>query len=204
MFKFNKNGPFPLICFIIVLLFSTNIFSQTKSNLNIFYSMVDSSSSLLLSNVPNGNKKIEINMPPANTYFILNERLLNSLASKGIDIKPDSISRKLRVNYVIDNARVSYTNMSRNGVFGSYYVNRNITLSGSFIIIGSGTVSKTFDYKYSDNVKLDSVKECENRALPFTHGELPAEPFFSSLVEPAIAVASAAVTVILFFTVRSK
>jgi len=41
-------------------------------------------------------------------------------------------------------------------------------------------------------------------SLPFTRAELPPEPFFSGLLEPAVAIGSAAVAIYLLFAVRSK
>jgi hypothetical protein len=48
------------------------------------------------------------------------------------------------------------------------------------------------------------VKSLENQALPFTKGEVPPEPLFSSLLEPAVALGTAAVVIYLFFSIRSK
>ena len=184
--------------------FGSNAFSQTKSNLELFYSMVDSSSASIISDLQAEKEGLSIKLLSDNSYFILTERLISSLVTKKINVSSDSSKNLIDVRYIIDNAKVNYEDISREGIFGSYFVKRNLTLSGSFVIQGSKTFSKKFSYFYSDKIKLDSVKDIENSSFPFTHGELPTEPFFSSLVEPVIAVASAALTVILFFTVRSK
>ena len=166
--------------------------------------MVDSSSASIISDLQAEKEGLSIKLLSDNSYFILTERLISSLVTKKINVSSDSSKNLIDVRYIIDNAKVNYEDISREGIFGSYFVKRNLTLSGSFVIQGSKTFSKKFSYFYSDKIKLDSVKDIENSSFPFTHGELPTEPFFSSLVEPVIAVASAALTVILFFTVRSK
>lgn len=51
---------------------------------------------------------------------------------------------------------------------------------------------------------VSDVKNLENISYPFTQAQLPAEPFLASVYEPVIAVGVTAITVILFFTVRSK
>jgi len=65
-------------------------------------------------------------------------------------------------------------------------------------------VVKNFKFNYIDTVDANKIKNIEDPAIPFTQAALPAEPFFSSIYEPVIAVGAAALTVILFFTVRSK
>jgi hypothetical protein len=81
---------------------------------------------------------------------------------------------------------------------------RKIDLSGSYSISKETVISERFDYAYIDTVSVDDAKAIENPSFPFTQAEIPSEPFFSSLLEPAIAIGSAALAVILFFTIRSK
>jgi hypothetical protein len=201
----EKRKVIAFIYLLIVLsFFDNNVFSQTKNNLELFYSMVDSSSAAIVSTLPIDKENLSINLITDNSFFILKERLISSLVRNKINVSSDSGKNLIAVRYAIDNAKVNYEDISREGIFGSYFVKRNLTLSGSFVILSSKTFSNKFSFFYSDKIKLDSVKDIENGTFPFTHGELPSEPFFSSLIEPVIAVASAALTVILFFTVRSK
>jgi hypothetical protein len=201
----EKRKVIAFIYLLIVLsFFDNNVFSQTKNNLELFYSMVDSSSAAIVSTLPIDKENLSINLITDNSFFILKERLISSLVRNKINVSSDSGKNLIAVRYAIDNAKVNYEDISREGIFGSYFVKRNLTLSGSFVILSSKTFSNKFSFFYSDKIKLDSVKDIENSTFPFTHGELPSEPFFSSLIEPVIAVASAALTVILFFTVRSK
>ena len=84
------------------------------------------------------------------------------------------------------------------------YTNRNVTLSGNYSVNQPEVSVRNFRYSYSDTVNANMIKKIENPAFPFTQASIPAEPFFSSIYEPVIAVGAAALTVILFFTVRSK
>ena len=61
-----------------------------------------------------------------------------------------------------------------------------------------------YKYNFSDTVALSNINNLQNIAYSFTSPEIPNEPFFSSLLEPTIAIGTAAVAVYLFFNIRSK
>ena len=109
----------------------------------------------------------------------------------------------VRVNFVLDNALVEYSEPEKNGIFGEFLTERKIELSGNYFISGKSQIND-FNLVEKDTINVEDVEKIENRSYPFTQGELPPEPFFSSLLEPIVAISAAAVTVILFFTVRSK
>jgi hypothetical protein len=116
----------------------------------------------------------------------------------------DTAGGKIYINYVLDQAKVKYGNIFRSGFFGSYYLPRKIEVSGNYSIKNNAFIYKEFHYNYLDTVQVDSVKTLENSSYSFTQGNVPAEPFFSSLFEPLIAIGTAAIAVFLFFTIRSK
>ena len=66
------------------------------------------------------------------------------------------------------------------------------------ILTGEFNISKI------DSINYDDISKLENFSLPFTRGDLPPEPIAPSIIEPLIAISSAVLTVVLFFTVRSK
>ena len=55
-----------------------------------------------------------------------------------------------------------------------------------------------------DTISYDNFAFIENNSLPFTNANVPSEPFLPSIIEPVIAITAIAVTIILFFTVRTK
>ena len=83
---------------------------------------------------------------------------------------------------------------------------REAALSGSYILKEDEKMIKSgmFNFSKIDTVKYDDINSLENQGIPFTTAEVPPEPFFSSLLEPAIAIGAAALTIYLFFNVRSK
>jgi hypothetical protein len=98
---------------------------------------------------------------------------------------------------------VRYTEPEKDGIFGDFFTERTIELSGNFFVSNQSQV-KDFTIAVKDTINVEDVEKVENRSYPFTRGELPPEPFFSSLLEPIVAVGAAAVIIILFFSVRSQ
>jgi len=205
--KFRKPISNSYIYFItIVLFFNFNsIFSQTRDNLSQIYSLVDSSVTKLV----NSNKLVEgkysLNLVSPENYYLLRERAKFDFAKNGIINNSSDSSNNIRINYSIDKAGVFYGDMFRDGWFGEYLLIRETTLLGTTSIVNSDkTFAKEFSFSKIDTVKLKSIKKLENSNLPFTKNDIPAEPFFSSLFEPFIAVGTVVVTVVLLFTVRSN
>lgn len=107
------------------------------------------------------------------------------------------------LQFVIESTSVKYGDMFRKGFLGSFYVPRTIHLKGNYLIMEGNSI-KEFNLVYSDSIDVDNIPEVENEFYPFTKGVIPPEPFFSSIIEPVIAIGTTAAAVILFFTVRSR
>jgi hypothetical protein len=178
-------------------------FAQFYSNLQAFSNLVDSSAMRLVKENNLAGRKIAVvkSLPPAYSYF--GNQLAASI-SKYSGVPLSDTSNAAQVEYNIEEAKVSYGEMYRDGLFGSYNIEREILLKGNYLVNSSGHNVKTFQLAFSDTLKYDDIRNCENPAYPFTQGEIPAEPFWSSLLEPAVAVGSAAAAIYLFFSVRSK
>ncbi len=195
-----------IILSIIYLLPLSISFPQTKTNLQIFYSLADSAADYTLLQIPSNEKDCKLNLILGKEYSVLKNNILSRFISDGKTIEQNSNIRNnsVVVDLTIDKAEVKYGNMFRKGLFGNFYIPREISLSGNFIVLNSGAGMRKFNYAYSDSVNVDKIKSLENISFPFTHGKLPPEPFFTSLFEPVIAIGATALAVILFFTIRSK
>jgi len=86
-------------------------------------------------------------------------------------------------------------------LLGDFYTERNIGVSGNYFISKNQAI-KNFDIVKKDTVQIKDVEEIEDNSYPFTQGDIPAETFFSSILEPVVAISAAAITIILFFSVR--
>jgi len=207
--------------FCLIFIFSNTVFLQTnsesidhpgpKSNLEIFYILADSSAADLMNFIPPSRKEIALQLNLGSDYSILGNKVISSLqqnnftVSVGLGTKEESPAEKpTLVNFVIDNANVKYGEMFRNGFLGDYFIPRKIFLSGNFMINSSEVKYNSFNFNFIDTIRVDEIKNLENLSFPFTQGDVPVEPFFSGLLEPVIAIGTAAVAVFLFFTIRSR
>lgn len=187
---------------LIILLSTVSVHSQSKTNLEIFFSQIDSAGKEIFSNISDKNTPVKINFLSGSEYSILENRLTSSLIKSGLKISSDE-NGSLKLNFVITEASVKYNDSFRDGLFGDIFVERTVDLNGNFLI-PEKNLSKDFSYSSMDTIKYEQLNEIENRAYPFTQHNHPSEPFLSSLIEPIIAVGAAATAVILFFTIRSK
>jgi hypothetical protein len=189
--------------FLLIILLSTiSVHSQSKTNLEIFFSQIDSAGKEIFSNISDKNTPVKINFLSGSEYSILENRLTSFLIKNGMKISPNENS-SLDLNFAITEATVKYNDSFRDGLFGDIFVERTVVLNGNFLI-SEQNLSKDFSYLSADTIKYEQLSEIENRAYPFTQNNHPSEPFLSSLIEPIIAVGAAATAVILFFTIRSK
>jgi hypothetical protein len=200
----NKKTPienFLKILTGIVFFTVITVSAQEKTNLGVFNELVDSSVAEVSAFIPDSVKVIdlELNNGPLSVF---NAGVISSLSKRGYKLVNGT--ENLKLAFIIDEASTSYGEIYRDGFLGEYYVPRRIILSGDYNITRNTVLTHSFNFAYQDTVNVDSVTSLENAAYPFTQGKLPAEPFFSGILEPVIAVGTAALAVILFFTIRSK
>ena len=196
----NKSLRF--LFFLLIL--QTVLYSQTVSNIDKFYTLVDSASNLLIKDLGSINKiMLELNL--GTDYSLFANQIRGKLLKNGKEIVSDNSSNEsiVNVNFVIDNSNVTYSEPERDGIFGDFFTERTIELSVNYLISSDQSL-KRFNLTSKDIINVKDVENVENRSYPFTQGELPPEPFFSSLLEPIVAIGAAAVIIVLFFSVRSK
>lgn len=179
--------------------------AQESDNYSLFKGLVVKSIENIIAESGNNNKFDSLSLNSVESYSSLNSEaqiyffksgLLNSSANK----------TGKSFEYSIDHALISYDDIFRDGFLGEFMLVRTAELSGKYIIKENSKIvnADTFIVSISDTTSLDNKSKLENPALPFTQSQFPAEPFFSGLLEPVIAVGTFVVTLLLFFTVRSK
>jgi hypothetical protein len=178
---------------------------QTPSNLDEINRLVEKSVVEISRQWQTENRSISLNITIPDSYMILKGKITSAFSGENFIISSAGDINK-SVDYTLEEAKVNYNQMFRGGFLGSFQVERETKLTGSFIFKESGFINKTNDFSLSvkDTVFADEINKLENPALPFTHSDLPEEPFLSGLLEPVIAIGSSVVAIILFFTVRSK
>ncbi len=199
--------PKNLLVFALLLttILSVELFSQTLSNLERINLLVDISTDEISSAINDTANIYIVDNKTPNEYSILNNRVIAGLSKNGIKLESDP-SQSNKISYTISHAGVKYTDLFRDGLFGEYLLERKFDLTGNYVIEKNGVVisSDTFEISKVDTVRYDEFSFIENSSLPFTKANAPSQPFLPSIVEPIIAVTAVAVTIILFFSVRSK
>jgi hypothetical protein len=204
LFKITGAIKKSLRFLFFLLLLQISVYSQTISNLDRFYTLIDSASTLLLKDLGDV-KKVNLELNFGVDYSVFANQVRGKLLRNGVQLLSDNSEDKdfVRVNFVVDNSFVGYSQPEKEGFFGDFFTERTIELSGNYFISNQSQV-KDFNLSILDTINVEDVEYVENRSYPFTRGDLPAEPFFSSLLEPIVAIGAAATVVILFFSVRSK
>lgn len=197
---------FPLIILLVLCNYSLCLYGQTKTNLDICYTLVDSAAQNTARNIPADKVDVKLDLGSGSIYSVFNNRIIESMKKEGKNILPvvKNENPHAEVSFIVDRTSVNYSDLFQQNIFGDFYTKREISLSGSYIVISPSNKLQNFSYSYSDTVNVNDIKSLENNALPFTQGKVPTEPLFSSIYEPVIAIGAAALTVILFFTIRSK
>ena len=184
---------------LLFLLFALSVNAQTRTNLELFFQLADSAANGLIQNL-DSEREVKIDFVLGKDYQVFQNSILTRFQNKEIDRE----SGKIQVQFVLTEVKVEYDEPERKGLFGSFFVKRNMQFSGNYSIISESTMVKDFSYTINDDIPYENIEAVENSSFPFTQGKIPAEPFFSSLLEPAIALGSAAAAVYIFFSARSK
>jgi len=195
------------LSFLLVILFaSLNLFSQTKTNLDIFYALTDSLVDQINSEIPSSEKKILLTLNLGQSYSLFSNSIKERFRQKGKEIfdQPPGELNIPSVDIVMEGAGIEYGEMFRDGWFGSHYIQRYSTIFGNYLQTFSVDGKKEFEFTIVDTVKVDDIKFLENDSFPLTRGTIPSEPFLSGLAEPLIAIGAAAAVIVIFFTVRSE
>jgi len=210
LFNIAGVNTVSLRLFILLIILTPSLRAQTISNLEIFYQLVDSASSQASQNIIKISNEVAVTFDLGLYYTIFENRIISQLGVNGLKVNrgTDSNVNKHNLNFIIDKAEVIYGEQKRDGFLGDFFVSREVILSGNYLV-SSPSASlqngyREFHFKYSDRIKVEDIEKVENRSFPFTQGRIPSVPFFSSLLEPVIAVGAAAAAVILFFSIRSK
>ena len=209
MFKyFSNKNPFYILknIILVLMLISAIIFPQTKSNLEVFYSLNDSLINRIAENIPQNNDKIILTLNLGDSYSIFSNHIKTAFKDKGKEIftLPQEELNLPEINIVMEEAGINYGEMDRDGWFGDYYVQRTLFIKGHYLNTTSNKGLQQFFITAIDTVKVEELESLENNSFPFTEGNIPAEPFLSSVWEPVIAIGVAAAAIILLFSVRSK
>lgn len=181
------------------------IFSQERDNYSLFQKLVVKSIEKILSNIENNASFDSLSFNSPQSYSSLNSEAQIYFFKSGLLNNSGNKTNKF-IEYSIDNAEINYDEIFRDGFLGEFMLVRKADLSGSYVIKDGSKIitADKFEASLTDTTTFDSKTKLENPSLPYTQSEFPPEPFLAGLLEPVIAIGTFVVTLLLFFTVRSK
>lgn len=149
---------------------------------------------------------VRLLMHPVESSWYVEGSVLQAVSKRGC-IPTASPSAPYDIELGLENVQVRYADVRRSGFFGSRVLDRTVTVQYAAKVVDkrSGTIvlSKTIVGSTDDVVEASEVENLENVGIPTTHGSLPKEGFFSTLLEPFVTMGAIAVAVYLLFHVRS-
>src|SRR4030065_553707 len=118
---------------LLFLLINVSHQAQTKTNLDVFKVLVDSSITEALVNISDSPKDIYLDLKLGSSYAILEDQIFKSIKAhkKKISLISNP-SENIGLGYSIENAVVNYGEIFRDGFLGDHFVERKVFISGSY------------------------------------------------------------------------
>ena len=195
------------VLLISAVLFTTHFnFAQVKTNFEIITKLIDETVSDVKQNLPRDLNELSLNFYSSDDYSVLKSKIVSSFQNRNIILVNTPANNGTNLDLTLEDAKIEYTDSFRDGLFGTYLVERKTEINGSYFVTKTGKSNNVIEFEksYLDTLDYDQIENIETRSIPFTQADPPGEPFFSSLLEPAIALGAVAVTIYLFFTVRTN
>lgn len=149
---------------------------------------------------------VDLSVFPKETAWYVESSVGEGLQSLGFGVRQDTAA-PLAAAFSLSDAWVEYSNVRKDGLFGSKLVDRKvgIQLTSKFTDRKTGSILWASGKTQSavDTIELSEINRVENPTIAFTRGTLPRESFFSNFAEPLILLGAIAVAVFLLFNVRS-
>jgi hypothetical protein len=199
----NLRAPSFFITLLILL--STEIFPQEKSNLEVLFSLSDKAANELATSIQD-TASFSFNFQAPPDFRILRPRILADLSRAKIHIVEKDKNYPNRIDFAIQSADVSYGKVFSDGIFGTLKVVRKIRLSAAYSVFKDGKLSKAnvFSGAYADTIAYDDIPKLESASARIAKGVMPEPPYYSSLFEPVLAIVSVVISIYLLFSVRTK
>lgn len=181
----------------------------SKTNEEIAAELINKNLEELKSLLETDTVYVDIQEENSSVKNFFNSKLRNSLVNYSIrpfNAGVNNIPTRLEIKNVRVN--VSYPHYSSEGVIGNKSFDRivNVSFDLSYNRLSDNTVifSKRVDDKYSDIVDISLKGKIENKNYSFLVSELPEDNFFNKYLIPAGLIVISAVTIVLFFAIRSN
>lgn len=133
------------------------------------------------------------------------QRIIEYLLRDKFRVMGDSRCSEV-VRIIVPLVEVTYSAPVVSRIFGSADVIRTIRSEYDVEISDSSqtTFAKSYSMAFSDTVSESKIPDLETGSYSFLHGKIEGTSFLDTVLQPVLFVASAAVIVYLFFTLRGS
>jgi hypothetical protein len=195
-----------LCCVSVAQGFAQSDSVQAPSTLDVYQSLVTEAVTGLCTQLrPRDSLKTEVSVEPAGPYWFIEEALTRAMRDRSL--VPVLSGGEWRIQCAVKSARVDYSNLRREGIFGGRALDRTTALTLWLRVSDTGSARYLYDEEWqsqhTDTIALSDVERVEHPGVTATHGTVPSEGFFSSWLEPLILVGAIGVAVFMLFTTRS-
>lgn len=191
----------PKILILLIAIIAINSFGYSSSlptNKQVIDSIFNSFLSKVQFNLEtNKVEQIQILDNKEHSYF--NDLLLNSISASKIKINENS---PIKIKLSIHELKINY-------IESKDKLNREIHIIASIFALdknGETKLLESINSSFKDTITEADINLIENDVFPFTIGKLPKakNSFFDEIIEPIIVVSASVLTVVLFFSIRTK
>ena len=195
--------------FAIVILLLANNVSQSRelTNYEVFCAQVDTlalsamkvlaSQDVKLVYLKSGSRDVDV---------LVHLKITEALLKNSFHVVTTDSSAVPLLRVTVPLIGVSYSAPVTAHIFGASDVIRTIRSAYDVEIADRGQVrfAKSYSYVYSDTVKESQISALESGSYNFLRGKVLTGSFIDTMLQPLLFVASAAIVVYLFFTLRGS
>jgi hypothetical protein len=202
---------------VVILIFAVNACypqyengDNRKSNYDVFYELCSGGLNIFEDYMAEYGKDIKVSLKVNGNDEI--RRFITGIIKQNYSSyrilfsdRPDSNYFQLNIDEV--DFVLRYPGITNNNPLGDDYLKRFIKCSFRIYFLnekGDVLKEKNFSKEYKDEIKFASLESAENSGYSFTKGIVPEKPLISKIIVPAAVVLVSAMTIILFFAIRSK
>lgn len=190
-----------LLSFFVFLNISS--FAQKKTNIEIFFELSDSVATLI-NDFVNTDEDLFVQFNLVGDYKIFENRIISNLSNKRKNFSFLDTGQKKKVILSFERVITNFSEPYRLTIFGDHKVERRLNIMGTMNFIGDTNTTQKFSITHKDTLDYANVNEVMTEGFPFTKDTIPEPPFFSSIIEPIALISAAAITIYLFFSLRSR
>lgn len=195
-------------CAVVMLLLTAGV-SEPKqpTNYEVFCAQADTlARSAIAVLVRQDVRRVSLKFGSRDADVLVQQKVMEALLKNNFHVSvADSPSIPL-LRVAVPVVGVSYSAPVTSHIFGASDVIRTIRSSFDVELADRGQVrfARSYSYVFSDTVKESQVSSLESGSYGFLHGKVVTGSFLDTMLQPILFVASAAVIVYLFFTLRGS